>query len=1042
MARPDCRDRHCIRSGSACILLILLSVVPAMAQLGRGGADEPALRLRRPAAPRYDLIALRVEFQPDDSRFSTGDGVFGGSMFEDLEPRIDPFPHDAAYFEAHLEFLSNYVRSVSRGQTTIRTHLLPEVVRVSKTMGAYAPIGPDDRSAEQRARLVALVREAWALADAQSSFNPAGLDPNRTAFFLFHAGTGRDVELTNTTLDRTPEDLPSLFFDAAALVGDGDPVRFKNFTVTNTAVIPETESKRGVDPLSDTPFLLELSINGLMASSFFNFLGVPDLFDTSTGSSAIGPYGLMDPLGIFAYGGLLPPQPSGWTRFYLGWTNPTELSGPDPVRVDLRAHVDQAIVPVSSTEYFLAEVRHRDTGSDGLNLKVYRDGSVIEQRFEADATDFTSLNQDGFEGVLIDADDFDWALPGGFDDIDVLRNGGILIWHVDERIIADGLATNTVNVDPNRRGVDLEEADSAQDLGFPTGNIFAPDFDRGTPFDFYFEGNPVTSITATGEVALYQNRFGPDTYPDSESNGGGPSFVVLGEFSAAGTTMSLEYSRSGGATTPVDFATGSLNVPFGPGSSVSTMDLEIGPARIAHLLLHTGDETRSLWQVPLNDNPPSRLDGVVSKPAIITSSGGASTLALLIEDDTGEIFFTRFDPISFRPQIRVPLPAEVRLATPSTPLVGVQSGDQTRFYVGYDLEDEGALVSISPDLTTELIPFPLGGVTSLAALPDGVLLAVGRRGAQIRTAGEAQEWVFSRGFSGRMGQVSAGVDGLGSVAAFSVPSENVIVILNPDARVVELRAGAQDLSQRPILFDADDDGFLDVVVTAGSQLLAFSREGAVASYFPVRLPAPAETQPLTATFDDDGAPHLVLSLSDGYLYAYRPGRRATTRTGFPLAVGGTEAITPLIINDYIYTVSSTGSLAGWNVDGLAPAGWSMLYGDPLNRSFLDGGGDPPASPGDGSLIVDGETYNWPNPVRDGVTRLRVATRERASLAVTIIDLAGNLVHELAAEIQTPGVPIEFEWRPLVESGVYFARISAETPSGDSDTKLYPIAVIR
>ena len=88
-------------------------------------------------------------------------------------------------------------------------------------------------------------------------------------------------------------------------------------------------------------------------------------------------------------------------------------------------------MPITPYEYFLIENRSTDHDEDGLN--------VVQ----------------GASGVIIEVDDYDYDIPGP----------GILIWHIDERIIAAGLAANAVNTDPARRGVDLEEADGAQDIG-------------------------------------------------------------------------------------------------------------------------------------------------------------------------------------------------------------------------------------------------------------------------------------------------------------------------------------------------------------------------------------------------------------------------------------------------------------------------------------------------------------------------------------------------------------------------------------------------
>ena len=86
-----------------------------------------------------------------------------------------------------------------------------------------------------------------------------------------------------------------------------------SFNITNTAIIPATES-RELEGIGGS-VLLELSINGLIVANIASFVGLPDLFDTETGLSAIGRFGLMDGQSIFAYGGTFPPEPSPGKKF-------------------------------------------------------------------------------------------------------------------------------------------------------------------------------------------------------------------------------------------------------------------------------------------------------------------------------------------------------------------------------------------------------------------------------------------------------------------------------------------------------------------------------------------------------------------------------------------------------------------------------------------------------------------------------------------------------------------------------------------------------
>jgi hypothetical protein len=96
-------------------------------------------------------------------------------------------------------------------------------------------------------------------------------------------------------------------------------------TVRNSAILPETENR--LLPGISGDILLELSFNGLLSASIGSFLGLPDLFDTKTGHSAIGRFGLMDGQAIFSFAGLYPPEPSAWEKYWLGWITPIDVSG-------------------------------------------------------------------------------------------------------------------------------------------------------------------------------------------------------------------------------------------------------------------------------------------------------------------------------------------------------------------------------------------------------------------------------------------------------------------------------------------------------------------------------------------------------------------------------------------------------------------------------------------------------------------------------------------------------------------------------------------
>jgi len=101
----------------------------------------------------------------------------------------------------------------------------------------------------------------------------------------------------------------------------------------------------------------------------------------------------------------------------------------------------------------------------------------------------------------------------------------------------------------------------------------------------------------------------------------------------------------------------------------------------------------------------------------------------------------------------------------------------------------------------------------------------------------------------------------------------------------------------------------------------------------------------------------------------------------------------------------------------------------------------PTEPEASGLIVDAETYNWPNPIRDGETFLRCMTTEDARVEITILDMAGALVKEMEMDLRG-GTPAEEVWQTNAASGVYYARVKATSDTGETATKLIKMAIIR
>jgi hypothetical protein len=1030
-------------------------------------------QIRNIASSGYDVVALRVEFQPDTTRYTTGDGTFNDQIWKGLTAKIDPLPHNSGYFQAHLDFLNDYVKRVSDGKTELRTHLIPEVIRLSKPMGAYSPTGAKPDAAEERAKLVAMIREAWTAASSKGTLNTAGFDPNKTAFLLFHAGAGRDLELVGTSLDKTPEDIPSLYFSAKDLQG----ITFKNLPVNTTAVLPETESRVGYNYILREKFLQELSINGLLAASFFNFLGVPDLFNTasSEGQTAIGAFCLMDFEGFFAYRGLMPPEPSAWVKYYLGWIEPQRLTTASEVGLKLRAasslgSSDAYLVPISASEYFLVENRFRDPEGDGLKLKVWQNGVVTSQSISNQDAKFTRLNPESFlGGVLVSADNYDWALPGGVDKNKVERNGGILIWHVDERVVADNLATNRINGNPKRRGVALVEAGTAQDIGFVSHTCDVKDDEdifSGTVDDYWYKSNPQNCALDSNlkSVGRYENQFTPFSTPTTQSNMGGFSGISLLNFSDASANMTLDYKREGGKeAVQVYGGKGFTQTTFGVGGGIKPHYLRgTFLDKIFYVYSGEGNETaytsfierqKSKGGVALVENFYQRTNHMPASSKLGVCVTSYSRTGDYLRQDYPFCPFYLLD-IDYS---QFPNYEGFGNYLAKSPLILMQVYDfvnnnyfnrQVSLWgnkaEGRYFDMKGSFNLVSGERYTELwgnldADNP---ILSIAKAEGEKLGIVGKRSAKIE--GASTQWTYNLAANAEVGQAVFGKDRGGVVGIIPEIKNGQLKWLLPQNRTVDISlanyATSGTLNRFPVLADVDADGLLDVICIYGENLLAFNQSGALLEPFPIRLSATSEAQPLVAKFTGDTRYSIFVASTDGAVYAYDLSKRGAIHAEFPLPVGKKILATPLLFDKTLYAVSEEGDLRAWQLPNLGEVWWGELYYNGENQSYVELN-TPAPTVSTTELLISRETYNYPNPVKNGVTNLRFACTADCEIRIAIADISGNLIKEFDPIGAYASMPSEIQWQASVASGVYLARISA-TANGKTETKLVKIGVIK
>ena len=481
------------------------------------------------------IAAIRVSFMADETPGTTGNGSFLLNAVIDTCGRytIDPVPHDRSYFESQLVAVNNYYRSVSYGkfgldldqstvfpQTDDGSYILPE------KMDYYHPYNQTDLHDQ---RVTELFRDA-----IETAYNNDEIDfSNYDHVVVFHAGIGQDFSLP--FLDPTPEDIPSTFIDGDMLQEYvGGVLQFGTATINQGIILPETQNhlfyqeSENIFLNTEEPCDYQYGLTGTFALMLGFAIGLPPLWDTNSGQSGIGIFGLMDQ-GSNNGRGLIPSPPDAWSRKFAGWELPLILTPSIMINLPSRSEDNLVQIPINETEYFLIENRtnwyqgnmYIDSTRYLIYKKTERYPPFVEVLFDS-----VAIEKDE-NGVVTAIPDYDLGLPAS----------GLLIWHIDENKIFSGLDNYLVNGDRANRGVDLEEADGAQDIGFPSIFLFS-DPSAGYFGDVWFKGNPEYE-RANPSMEGLAPEFGTFTYPSTVSNEGASTFITIGDISFQADTMSF-----------------------------------------------------------------------------------------------------------------------------------------------------------------------------------------------------------------------------------------------------------------------------------------------------------------------------------------------------------------------------------------------------------------------------------------------------------------------------------------------------------------------
>ncbi len=1072
-------------------LLFVLTLAFTVAASGQhfnhplSGSRGDARRVARAlvATDSVRVLAVMVQFQKDNDQSKEGNGQF--ELTAPSAPLLDAPPRDSAYFAGHLAFAADYFRKVSKGKTTVRWTLLGAVVTLPGVMADYSP-----GAGESNIRLANLARDAWRNVDSSGRVS----DFSRyDCFIVFHAGVGHDVDLVSTLgYDAAPHDIPSLYLGPAALtglLGGGIPVNGGARVITNTVIMPETENRTLPTATGTVP--LTLGINGLLCASLGSYLGLPDLFDTQSGASGIGRFGLMDGQSIFSFSGAFPPAPSAWERYWLGWLTPVAVpAGTTALSLPAAALADTVYrVPISDAEYFLVENRSRDPFRTGQTITSLYGGVTSTRHYARDTAGFTFDDISALTGTITDVDVPDWSLPGGVDVDGTFYDGGVLIWHIDESVINANLGTNGVNADSSHRGVNLEEADGSQDIGH-TYDVTSPGSgsESGTALDFWFSGN---------SSQVNKNEFSSTTFPNSNSNLGALSHVTIHNFSARAPRMTAQVIR-GDAVGPIqgypkqsgesiDWKLVIAPPPLSPAFVVGTTGIPLPRETVSGTLLPT-PVSGKLFMFPPDSSgrvTPFRSSGVVAL------SGGAgsrftssSAMADLNGDGFPDIVTVGLDqvyppsgfirayslrnatadslatPLFERPFVSQIAPGFFNSPVLGDSLIAVPCSDGSVLLLHFDGSVADSIPQLQGGTFVEAISRWKGPDSFIILYNSGtVTLTVrGSDGSRLRpdvsrVFGAGNNF-FTPAVTGLFGPDSVRGKILTAFSTFAGSLYLVDSTLTPVSGFPVSWEGWTGGLVSVILADIDGDGVRDILINAGGKILAFNTSGVLLDNFPIQLPGGASVKDIIAgDVDGDGKVEVVAVSTGGLAYAYNS--QGKLAPGFPLDVSGpqlsnfsgVESAALMTVGGKIILVvaSGDGSVSAWITGHYTGAPDPRLYPWPqYGRDARHGGVD--LTPLAGSLAASAyfppdRVYNWPNPVYSGKTNFRYFVSQNSSVSIKIFDMAGDLVATLSGQ-GTGGIDNEIPWDVShVQSGIYFARIEASS-GASSGVKIVKVAVVK
>jgi M6 family metalloprotease-like protein len=1014
--------------------------------LGRKFAER--LQSMSPAAARQmpetlRILALRVDFQEDTTSLTTGNGKMNlepdttyGKEYEGTERNLWYEPaHDSLYFHHQMVALRNYWWDASNHHLWLEWKLVPEEPDSAYTMPHKMTYYGDPWNFVSG--IFNLLKDAIAVADTDAVANIDFSDFD--AYILFHAGS-----MWQTDWGDSPYDLVAAYIGGAdAFFGEPIFANSRTDTITDAVIYCETAKQDGFAAF----------LQGGLAHEFGHQIGLPDLYDTYGETMGAGGWALMG-TGNWNLDGLVPPQlcsyeatfnyiihphtqPNARLQFSTPLTIDHDTTGVEvcPIGIVDSTANEVIRIPINAHEYYLVSNRYTYMNPDTAKVFPPETVSVGGYDVVVDSNGFRAWRQ----AVLVKVDDYDISLPPD------ANSGGLEIWHIDDRIIAEGFndSTNAINAG-SPKGIDMEEADGVQDFEKNFWDVY--DINAafyGNPYDLFFEGGINSAFTAY-------------TTPNSDDNAGGKSHLKIFNISEPGEIMTFDvmydwrqegfpiFHKDGfDVNSPVVFdidQDGEMEVIIGSVGYRDTIDTIAG-----RLLIFNADGTT------YTSDPEGVVAEFITPPywyytyttVGIGDINGDSHTDIVSAGTNGVIYVWQADSILGN-RIREMDTYQTNGGIITTPLIADINGDQIddiiigsndMYLYAFSMEDD-TLASIQgfPVMLGQWIwstPVYTNGFLYVFT-NDGLLYKIGTDGTIIWKA--LEENVVFTASSPAAGDIDR--DGTPEIVVSNGSGEVYMIDEEGNTRWKRVLKDTTFYSS-PAISDLDGDGFLDIVLAAGSRIYAFDKNGSLLNNFPVETGDSLGIQSSLSLGDinDDGVADILLGSLSKKIHAF--SYRGEKLAGFPLSCGGKAYATPCIVNldddayAEIVAAADNSGLYAWELPSPYNAGnipWPFLRRDVRHNAVYPDSLLPSAITILQTPISQKSFYVYPNPIigNHGTIRYELGDGiDRVSLK--IFNVAGDILREFDGKKAQGFNENEINvWD--IAPGVYICQVIAEKGS--------------